>query len=63
MSKYFWPASRLTESDMALLHSVRESSDPKIPITRLIADAVRLQYQTNQVQPIRTEQHRKEIAA
>lgn len=42
--KYVWPASALTESDMALLHAVRETSSPKLPITGLIAVAVRTVY-------------------
>lgn len=42
--KYVWPASALTESDMALLHAVRETSNPKLPITGLIAVAVRTVY-------------------
>ena len=43
-SKYFWPASAITESDMALLYRARESSPVRIPITRLIAQAIRRQY-------------------
>ena len=44
LSKYFWPASGITEADMALLHSVREATTPRVPIARLIAQAVREQY-------------------
>jgi hypothetical protein len=40
-SKYPWPASAITPEDMALIHAVRESSRPRIPITRLLAHAVR----------------------
>ncbi|MDA3923424.1 MAG: hypothetical protein PF904_01835 [Kiritimatiellae bacterium] len=41
---YPWPASAITESDMALLHSIRESSQPRIPITRLISKAIQAAY-------------------
>jgi hypothetical protein len=41
---YPWPASALTPADMAVLHAVRESSGPRIPITELIARAVRQTY-------------------
>ena len=41
MSKYFWPASALTESDMALLYRARESLPLRQPITQLLAHAVR----------------------
>jgi len=41
---YPWPASAITVEDMALLHQVRESLSPKVPITRLIAQAVRTIY-------------------
>jgi len=44
MSKYFWPASSLTEADLRLLYLARESSSPKVPITQLIAQAVRQTY-------------------
>ena len=37
---YPWPASAITESDMALLHSVRESTQPRVPITQLISKAI-----------------------
>ena len=40
-SKYFWPASAITESDMDLLYRARESSPDRIPITRLLAHAIR----------------------
>ena len=43
-SNYYWPASGLTVADMALLYRVRESTDPRVPITRLVAQAVREQY-------------------
>ena len=50
-SKYEWPASALTKGDMALLHAARESSRPRIPISDLIAQAIRAQY-ANAVLPI-----------
>jgi hypothetical protein len=43
-SKYFWPASAITPADMALLHAARETSNPRVPISALIARAVRSQY-------------------
>ena len=57
--KYVWPASALTESDMALLHAVRETSTPKLPITGLIAAAVRTVYGHAPVRtPPETHPHR-----
>ena len=41
---YPWPSSQLTPADMKLLHDVRESSPDRTSITRLIAEAVRIQY-------------------
>ena len=43
-SKYFWPASALSEADMDLLYRARETSPVRIPITKLIAQAVRETY-------------------
>ena len=43
-SKYVWPASAITHLDMELLHAARESSRPRVPISELIARAVRRQY-------------------
>jgi hypothetical protein len=43
-SKYFWPASAITPADMALVYAVRESSQPRVPISELIARAIRQQY-------------------
>ena len=51
---YPWPASALTGDEMAMLYHFRESHPDRIPITRLIADAVRAAYgssQTVQLQP------------
>ena len=41
---YPWPASALSPRDMALLHAVRESSQPRVSITDLVAHAVRTTY-------------------
>ena len=41
---YPWPASALTDNDMKDLHREREQTCPRIPITRLIAIAVRQAY-------------------
>lgn len=46
-SKYFWPASAITPADMALLHAARESSRQRVPISALIAQAIRQQYGQN----------------
>ena len=40
-SKYFWPASAITPDDMALLYRAREQLPQRIPITQLLAKAVR----------------------
>ena len=40
-SKYFWPAGAITETDMALLYRARESLRVRVPITQLLARAVR----------------------
>ena len=42
--RYPWPASAISPTEMAILHRVRESSRPRVPITRLIAQAIRHQY-------------------
>ena len=42
--RYPWPASALTQADMAVLHAVREGGEMHIPITELIARAVRVTY-------------------
>jgi hypothetical protein len=39
--RYPWPASAITAEDMALLHSVRENAAKRVPITSLVAEAVR----------------------
>jgi hypothetical protein len=42
--RYPWPASALGRKDMEMLHAVRESTSPRVPITRLIAEAVAFTY-------------------
>ncbi len=42
--RYPWPASAITPDDMAALHAVRESSLPRVPISRLVAHAIRETY-------------------
>ena len=42
--RYPWPASALTRDDMALLHRARSLSPGRVPITQLIAEAVRAVY-------------------
>lgn len=49
--RYPWPASAITPQDMALLHSVRESGARRVPITALVADAVRQCYGQSQPKP------------
>ena len=44
IQRYPWPASGLTAEDMTALHQAREALSPKIPITRLIVQAVRAMY-------------------
>lgn len=42
--RYPWPASAIEPKDMALLHSVREFSEKRVPISVLVARAVRACY-------------------
>ncbi len=49
--RYPWPASAITAEDMALLHSVRENAAKRVPITSLVAEAVRQCYGQSQPQP------------
>lgn len=42
--KYPWPASALTPDEMAMLYHARERSPGRVPITKLIAKAVRAAY-------------------
>ena len=62
--RYPWPASAINPKDMALLHSVRESSSPRVPISALVANAVRACYgQDLQAQAhTRQKPERKEAA-
>ena len=42
--RYPWPASALTREELAMLYHARESSPGRVPITQLIAKAVRAAY-------------------
>ena len=42
--RYPWPASKISPDDMAMLHRARERSPGRVPITQLIAEAVRAAY-------------------
>ncbi len=42
--RYPWPASAITPQDMALLHNARETAAKRVPITALVAEAVRRCY-------------------
>ena len=42
--RYPWPASALTPEDMSLLYRVRTSASRRVPITVLVAEAVRTCY-------------------
>ncbi len=44
MPDYPWPASAITPDDMAVLHAVRETSRPRVPISVLVARAIRETY-------------------
>jgi len=60
--RYPWPASAINSADMAVLHSVRENAAKRVPITVLVANAVRACYGQAlqaQTQP-RPPQERKE---
>ncbi len=61
---YPWPASAINPKDMALLYSVREFSSPRVPISVLVASAVRATY-GQALQPKALPEHqtkRKEAA-
>ena len=45
--RYPWPASALSPADMRLLHRARERDGARRPITRLIAEAVRVCFNTS----------------
>jgi len=59
--RYPWPASAITPQDMAVLHSVRENAERRVPISVLVARAVRACYgQAQQAQThTRPPQERK----
>ena len=60
--RYPWPASAITPQDMAALHSIRENAERRVPISVLVARAVRACYGQAlqaQAQP-RPPQERKE---
>jgi hypothetical protein len=42
--RYPWPASAITPQDMAVLHCVRENAERRVPISVLVARAVRACY-------------------
>lgn len=50
-ARYPWPASAITREDMSLLFLVRERGSKRIPITELIARAVRETYGRQSVVP------------
>ena len=49
--RYPWPASALTRDEMAILYCARERSPDRVPITQLIAEAVRAAYGPGVVVP------------
>ena len=61
-SKYFWPASAITESDMDLLYRAREASEPRVPITQLLARAVREKHAATALAITTSEEPMKEAA-
>ena len=44
MAYYPWPASGITEQEMALLYEARESAPKRVPITELLRRAVQEVY-------------------
>ena len=57
---YAWPASRLTPADMKILHDVRENHSDHLPISELVALAVRAEYGHLASQPeVTTKQERE----
>ena len=59
---YAWPSSKLTPSDMKLLHDARENSPEHTSITRLIAEAVRAQYGHLTIKPEPSSEQERESA-
>ena len=60
--RYPWPASAITPQDMALLHSVRETAAKRVPITALVAEAVRQCYGQPQPQALTQSHNERKIA-
>jgi hypothetical protein len=60
--RYPWPASAITPQDMALLHMARESGRRRVPITALVAEAVRSAYGQQTPNTDHHPQERKETA-
>ena len=58
--RYPWPASAINSADMAVLHSVRENSERRVPISVLVARAVRACY--GQAQPHTLRPQERKIA-
>lgn len=50
--RYPWPASAILPDDMAILHRARERSPGRVPITQLIAEAVRRAYAPCEADPL-----------
>jgi hypothetical protein len=42
--KCFWPASAITPAETALLFHARQATSPRVPISQLLARAVRQAY-------------------
>ena len=42
--RYPWPASAISSAEMELLYKARETGMKRIPITRLVAEAIRQVY-------------------
>ena len=50
-TRYPWPASAIGAADMRMLYEIREASHPRVPISLLIALAVREAYVNAYPQP------------
>lgn len=60
--KYPWPASAISPEEMSLLYQARETG-PRMPITRLIARAVRQTYGTATATAVPVQPNEKKEAA
>ena len=60
--RYPWPASAITQEEMALLYQARETG-PRMPITRLITRAIRETYGTPMATAVPIQQNDKKEAA